>query len=389
MNFRHLAVGTLLALAGAAPALAQQPVKIGVITTLSGPNGYIGQDIRDGLKLAVDLEGGKLGGVPVELVVQDDEFKPGQGKQIADRLLKDDKVKLFTGIVFSNIVGATVPDIVDAGALYLSPNAGPSTFAGKDCNKNFFAISWQNDNLHEAAGQQATDLGYKKAFILAPNYQAGKDALAGFKRYFKGEIVGEVYTRLDQTDYAPEMAQIRAANPDVVFQFHPGGLGIAFVRQYQQAGLLGTIPMVVPAPSMDSTILASVGDAALGLNLSSHWNADFDNPTSKAFVAAWVKAYNRTPTFYASQAFDTALAMAAALKATGGKLDDVEPFRQALLKADYKLTRGAFKFGPNQYPIQDWWALDVEKGADGKPTLVTKKKLFTDHGDAYAQLCKM
>jgi branched-chain amino acid transport system substrate-binding protein len=389
MKFRHLAVGALMTLLGATPVLAQQPVKIGVITTLSGPNGYLGQDIRDGLKLAVDLEGGKLGGVPVELVVEDDEFKPGQGKQIADRLLKDDKVKLFTGIVFSNIAGATVPDIVDAGAIYLSPNAGPSTFAGKDCNANFFVMSWQNDNLHESAGQNATDLGFKKAFILAPNYQAGKDALAGFKRYFKGEIVGEAYTRLDQTDYASEMAQIRAANPDVVFQFHPGGLGIAFVRQYEQAGLLGKIPMVVAAPSMDSTILASVGDAALGVHLSSHWNADFDNPANKLFVAAWDKAYHRTPTFYASQAYDTALAIASALKATGGKLDDVQPFRQALLKADFQLTRGAFKFGPNQYPIEDWWALDVEKGADGKPTLVTKRKIFSEHGDVYAGLCKM
>jgi branched-chain amino acid transport system substrate-binding protein len=389
MNFRSVAVIAIATFLGVAPVMAQQPVKIGVITTLSGPSGYLGQDIRDGLKLAVDLEGGKLGGVPVELIVEDDEFKPGQGKQIADRLLKDDKVKLFTGIIFSNIAGATVPDIVDAGALYLSPNAGPSTFAGKDCNPNFFAMAWQNDNLHESAGQDATNLGYKKAFILAPNYQAGKDALAGFKRYFKGEIVGEVYTRLDQTDYAPEMAQIRAANPDVVFQFHPGGLGIAFVRQYQQAGLLGKIPMVVPAPSMDSTILASVGDAAIGLNLTSHWNTDFDNPTSKAFVEAWTKAYHRTPTFYASQAYDTALAIASALKATEGKLDDVEPFRRALLKADFQLTRGAFKFGPNQYPIEDWFALDVEKGADGKPALVTKSKIFSEHGDAYAGLCKM
>ena len=272
MGIRSLLCGIVLAVTAASAACAQEPVKIGLITTLSGPGGYLGADIRDGFQLAAEMGGGKLGGIPVQVLVEDDGFKPGQGKQIADKFLKTEKVKLFTGIVFSNIVGATVPDILDAGAIYVSPNAAPSNFSGKDCNKNYFVVSWQNDSLHESAGQNATNLGYKKAFILAPNYQAGKDALAGFKRYFKGEIVGEVYTRLDQTDYAPEMAQIRAAKPDVVFQFHPGGLGISFMRQYQQAGLLGTIPMVVAAPSMDTVILKAIGDAAIGVNVSSQWN---------------------------------------------------------------------------------------------------------------------
>lgn len=381
----------MLALAATAftlPALAQAPVKIGMITTLTGPGGYLGQDIRDAFKLAIDKDG-KLGGVPVELIVEDDGLKPGQGKQIAERLMKNDGVKLFTGIVFSNVAGATVPDIVDAPAVYVSPNAGPSNFAGKECNKNYFVVSWQNDSLHESAGQYATNLGYKKAFILAPNYQAGKDALAGFKRFFKGEIVGEVYTRLDQTDYAAEMAQIRAANPDVVFQFHPGGLGIAFLRQYQQAGLSGKIPMTLAAPSMDLVTLNAVGDAAEGVTVASHWNSDFDNPANKTFVEAWYKTYNRPITYYASQGYDTALAIASALKATGGKLDNIDAFDKALAKADFASTRGAFKFGPNQHPIQDWFALKVEKGADGKLALKTVGKIFTAHGDAYSDQCKL
>jgi branched-chain amino acid transport system substrate-binding protein len=389
MRVQGLFLGLAASVLAALPAVAQQPVKIGMITTLSGPGGYLGQDIRDGFKLAIDLEGGKLGGVPVEIIVEDDGLKPGQGKQIAERLMKNDKVKLFTGIVFSNVAGAVVPDVVDADAIYLSPNAAPSNLAGKECNQNYFVISWQNDSLHESAGQNATNLGYKRAFILAPNYQAGKDALDGFKRYFKGEIVGEVYTRLDQTDFAAEMAQIRAANPDVVFQFHPGGLGIAFLRQYQQAGLTGKIPMVVAAPSMDHVTLAAVGDAALGLNVSSHWNADFDNPANKKFVEAWQKAYNRPATYYSSQGYDTALAIASALKATGGKVEDVAAFRKALARADFQSTRGAFKFGPNQHPVQDWWALKVEKGADGKPTLKTSGKVLSNHGDVYAAQCKL
>lgn len=384
---------TFLALAASAmaafPALAQDPVKIGLITTLSGPGGYIGQDIRDAFQLAIDMEGGKLGGVPVDVKVEDDALKPGQGKQIAEKMLSNDGIKLFTGIVFSNVAGATVPDIVDAGAFYISPNAAPSNMAGKGCNENYFVVSWQNDSLHESAGQLAQNLGYKTAFVLAPNYQAGKDAITGFKRYFKGKIVGEMYTSLDQTDFAAEMAQIRAAKPEVVFQFHPGGLGIAFLRQYEQAGLLKTVPMVLAEPSMDAVTLKAIGDAAVGLNISSHWNADFDNPANKKFMEAWMKAYNRMPTYYAAQSYDTALAIAAALKATGGNMDDADAFRDAMRKADFESVRGKFKFGPNQHPIQDWYHLKVEKGEDGKPVIKTVGEVFKDHGDAYADQCKM
>ena len=388
MKLRGLLFGIATTLA-ASTALAQQPVKSGMSTTLSGPGGYLGHDIRDAFKLAIDLEGGKLGGVPVELMVEDDALKPGQGKQIAEKMLKTDGVKIFTGIVFSNVAGATVPDIVDSNALYVSPNAAPSNFAGKECNANYFVVSRQNDSLHESAGQYATNLGYKKAFILAPNYQAGKDALTGFKRMFKGEIAGEVYTRLDQTDFAPEMAQIRAANPDVVFQFHPGGLGIAFLRQYQQAGLLGKTPMVLAEPSLDATTLKAVGESALGLSVTAHWNSDFDNAANKKFMQAWTKAYNRAPTYYASQGYDAALAIASALKATGGKTD-VPALRTALAKADFQSVRGAFKFGPNQHPVQDWYALKVEKGADGTPVLkTTGTKVLSNHGDVYAKDCKL
>ena len=374
--------------AWAVPASAQDAVKIGVITSLSGPGGYLGQDIRDGIALAIQLGGGKLGGVPVQTIVEDDGAKPGQGKQIVDRLLKNDKVKLFTGIVFSNVAGATVPDVLDAGAFYVSANAGPSTFAGKDCHPDYFVVSWQNDSLHESAGQLANQLGYKSVYLVAANYQAGKDALEGFKRFYKGKVAGESFTRLDQTDFAAEFAQIRAAAPEAVFQFEPGGLGIAFLRQYQQAGLTDKIPMVVAAPSLDAVTLSVVGDAALGVNVTSHWNSDFDNPANKAFVAAWEQAYHRPVTYYASQGYDTAMAIGAALKGVGGKLDDANAFRQAMMKADFQSVRGSFRFGPNQHPVQDWYALKAEKGADGKLALVTKGKILSDHGDAYAKECK-
>jgi branched-chain amino acid transport system substrate-binding protein len=383
---RRAAIASALAM----PMLARAqgaPVKIGLLTTLSGPGGYLGADIRDAVMLAAD--GGRLGGVPVQILVEDDGLKPAQAKQTINRFLKSDGVRLFTGVVFSNVAEAIVPDLLEDGAIYVSPNAGPSLFAGKGCNPNYYVVSWQNDSLHESAGENANRLGYKKMFLLAPNYPAGKDAITGFKRFFKGEVVGESYTKLDQTDYAPEMANIRAANPDAVFQFHPGGLGIAFIRQYQQAGLVGKIPMVLAAPSLDSTILAAVGEAALGMDVTSHWNSDFDNPANKAFMAAFVAKYQRLPTVYASQGYDTALAIGAALRGSGGDVKDTAAFRRAMLPANFQSLRGKFKFGANQHPVQDWFGLRVEKAGDGKLALVTKGRVLADHADAYAAQCKI
>jgi branched-chain amino acid transport system substrate-binding protein len=243
--------------------------------------------------------------------------------------------------------------------------------------------------LHESAGQLATNLGQKKMFILAANYQAGRDAITGFKRLYKGQIAGEIYTRLDQTDYAAEMAQIRAAAPDGVYQFHPGGLGIAFTRQYNQAGLLGSIPMTLASPSMDATTLAAIGDAAVGINLTSQWNSDFDNAPSKRFVAAFQAKHNRMPTFYAQQSYDTALAIGAALRGTGGRVEDAEAFRAAMQPAKFESTRGKFAFGANQHPVQDWYLLKVGLDSQKKPLLVTQPgKVLENHGDAYASQCR-
>ncbi|PVB59896.1 ABC transporter substrate-binding protein [Labrenzia sp. 011] len=389
MTIHKYALALALTLGTTLASHAQDPVEIGMITTLSGPAGYLGQDIRDGLQLAIDAEGGKLGGVDVELVVEDDARKPANARQIAERFVFDDDIKLVTGIIFSNIAGAVVPDVVDSDAIYISPNAAPSTFAGENCNANYFVTSWQNDSLHEASGIAAKELGYKNAFVLAPNYQAGKDAVTGFKRMFGGEIVGEIYTQLDQTDYSAEMAQIRAAKPDVVFQFHPGGLGIAFLRQYQQAGLLAEIPMVLSEPSSDAVILNALGDAAIGLKTTAHWSPDFDNAASKEMMAAWKKAYPDRPlTYYATQGYDTGLAIASALKQTGG-IDDLDAFKDALRKADFQSVRGNFSFGQNQHPVQDWYLLDVVAGEDGKPTTKTVRKLVENYGDVYAKDCKL
>ncbi|MEA1914695.1 MAG: ABC transporter substrate-binding protein, partial [Campylobacterota bacterium] len=292
---------------GAFSTLVAQPVKIGMITTLSTKAGYLGEDIRDGFKLAIAQGDGKLGDVPVELLVEDDGRKPGKGKQIAQRFMKKEKVQILTGIVFSNVAMAVVPKVVKSNVFYVSPNAGPSALAGKGCHENYFNVAWQNDNLHEAVGQYVTGKEFKNVYLIAPNYPAGKDAITGFKRFYKGNIAGEVYTTLGQSDYAAELSALKAKKPDAVYFFLPGGMGINFIKQYAQAGLNKTLPLFGPAFSFDERILKAVGDAAVGVINGSSWSADLDTATNKEFVAAFKKAYGRTPTLYASQGYDGAL----------------------------------------------------------------------------------
>ncbi len=281
-----LAALLVLALAGSSAFAADPPpLKIGMITTLSTAGGYLGEDMRDGFQLAIDEEHGKLGGVPVQLMVEDDGLKPASGKQIADKFRIQDKIDVFTGIIYSNVALAVVPGLVESGAFYISPNSGPSQLAGKGCNKNFFVVSWQNDTPHEATGQYAQYLGIKKMVLVAPNYTTGKDAINGFKRTYHGQIAEEIYTALDQTDYSAELARIRAANADGIFYFLPGGLGINFLKQFTQAGLKKSMKIVLPEFSLESHVVGAVGNDAEDLHGTAHWLADLPYPANKKFVA--------------------------------------------------------------------------------------------------------
>ena len=369
-------------------AYGADPVKIGMITTLSTKAGYLGEDIRDGFKLAMEQEGGKLGGVAVELMVEDDGRKPEKGKQIAERYIKKNGTKILTGIVFSNVAMAVVPKVVRQDVVYLSTNAAPSKLAGKGCNPNYFSVSYQNDNLDEVVGQYVTEAGHRNVYLVAPNYPAGKDHLAGFKRFYTGNIVSEVYTKLGQSDYAAEIAAIRAAKPDAVFFYLPGGMGINFLKQFSQAGLTGTIPVYGPAFSFDERILKAVGPAALGVKNGSQWTHDLDNAANKQFVTDFQKTYGRMPTLYASQGYDTARLIGSALKAVGGNVDDLALFKAALKKAEFDSVRGNFSFGKNQHPVQDLYIREVIKTESGF-TNKTVKKVFTNHIDAYAEQCAM
>ncbi|MEC9472577.1 MAG: ABC transporter substrate-binding protein [Pseudomonadota bacterium] len=364
-------------LAGAAQA---EPVKVGMITTLSGGGAGLGIDARDGFMLAVKQAGNK----DLEVIIEDDQRKPDVAVQLADKMIQSDKVDVLTGIIWSNLAMAVVPSVTAQGKFYLSPNAGPSALAGKGCHPNYFSVAYQNDNLHEAAGAYAKEAGFKKSFILAPNYPAGKDSLTGYKRYYDGELAGEIYTKLGQTDYAAEIAQIRASGADSVFFFLPGGMGISFLKQYADSGV--GLPVVGPAFSFDQGILQAVGDAALGVKNTSQWSKDIDNDANKTFVESFQAEYGRLPSLYAAQGFDTAnLLLSAMAKAD---VTDADGFRAALEAADFPSVRGKFSFGPNHHPIQDIYVREVIKEGDVYTNKIVGTAL-TDHGDAYSAECKM
>lgn len=385
---RVLAAALIGAMAGTAGA--QTPVKIGMITTLSTGGGYLGEDVRNGFRLAIEMEGGKLGGVPVELLVEDDARSPEQARQIATRMVQSEGVRIITGTIFSNVAMALVPSLVRDGVIVVSPNAGPSRLAGRLCHKNYFNVAWQNDNLHEAMGQYVADQGYDNVYLLAPNYPAGQDALAGFKRFYDGGIAGEVYTQLGQTDYAAEISSLRAAEPDAVFFFLPGGMGVNFTKQYAQAGLAGEIPLFGPAFSFDNTLVDAVGEAALGVLNTSQWSKDLDNEANREFVAAYVEAYGREPTLYASQGYDAARLIGSALAATGGNYTaKMDTFRQVLRRAEFVSVRGDFRFGNNQHPIQDIYVREVIREDDGNLSNRIVAKVFEGHQDAYADECSL
>jgi branched-chain amino acid transport system substrate-binding protein len=386
---KQLKLAGLALLVGAAldPALAQEKIKLGVIVTLSGPAAALGQQVRDGLALAVKDLGGRMDGRDVEVVVVDDELKPDAAVTKVRGLLERDKVDFVIGPIFSNILQAIHRPVTESKTFLISPNAGPSTYAGKDCSPFFYVTSYQNDQVHEILGKVAQDRGYKRMYLMVPNYQAGKDSAAGFKLDYKGEIVEESYMPLNTLDFQPELSKIASLKPDALFTFMPGGLGVNLVKQYRQAGLANTIP-VLSAFTVDESTLPAQQDAAVGMFGGANWAPNLDNPQNKKFVASYEAAYNSVPGTYAFQAYDAAMLIDSAVKSVKGDLSNKDALGAALKKADFTSLRGSFKFNTNGYPIQDFYLTKVAKRPDGKFQTEIVQKVFENYGDRYAKDCK-
>ena len=384
---RGLAAAAALAFA-VNGASAQDKVRIGLIYTLSGPASVLGQQSKNGFELALKDLGGKMGGKDVQLFAVDDELKPAVAIQKVRGLIDRDHVDFVVGPIFSNVLQAIHKPVMDAGKILISTNAGASSYAGSACDAKFFVTSYQNDQIFETLGKVANDRHYKRVFAMVPNYQAGKDALAGFKRTYKGEIVEEALVPLKGLDFQANLSKLSSLKPDALFTFMPGGLGISLIKQFNQAGLQGKVP-VISAFTADEATLPALKDAAVGIFGALTWAPDTDNPQNKKFVTGYEAAYHAVPASYAMQAYDAAMLIDSAVRAVKGNLSNQDAVRAALKKADFHSVRGAFKFNINGYPIQDFYLTKVVKRPDGKYQTSIVEKVLSSNADAYAKECKL
>ena len=389
MNKRLIVLACAAALV-AVPAAAAEKLKIGFITTLSGGAAILGAHQRNGFELALEQLGGKIGGLETEVFWEDDKRTPDVGKAAADKLIKKDRVHFVLGPIWSNVLLAIQRPVLRSGTgtFLISTNAGASPMAGKRCDENYFTTSWNNDQTPEAMGQLMQDKGVKNTFLMAPNYQAGKDMLAGFQRYYKGAIEGQILTKLGQKDFQSELSQIRAAKPAALFIFEPGGMGIAFMKQWAASGLGDQIKLYTVF-TIDYLTLGPIGEAAVGTFHTNYWSPDSDIPANKRFVEGYKAKYGKMPSHFAAQSYDAPFLIDSAIRAVNGDLSNKDGIRDALRKADYESVRGKYTYNVNHHPIQNFYEREVVMGSDGKPMIVTRGIVFENHKDAYYKDCKM
>lgn len=387
MNKKYLAVGCALLLAAHIPALAQ--IKIGFSAPLSGPVAVVGQDQYDGFMLALEQGGGKLGGQAVTVLKEDDQLKPEVGNQIARKFIDKERVHAIVGLGFSNVMMASHKVIVDSGTVAIATNAGPSPVAGALCAANVFSVAWQNDGSAESMGKFMQEKGYKRVYLMAPNYQAGKDMLQGFKRYFKGEVVDEVYTQVGQSDYSAEIAQLQSAKPEAVFAFYPGGMGVNYIRQLSQAGMLARLPNF-SVFTVDGTTMPALQGAAVGTTFGAMWDAALDTPENNTFVAAFKARYKRVPSEYAATGYDAGRLLDVALRKAGAQAGDKRALAAAVKAAgaEFKSVRGPFQFNKNNMPVQNYYAFQVAN-VGGQPTVKVLGTPLTAHADSYQSKCAL
>ena len=384
-----LAAALAVSVVTTTPAQAQQQkLKIGFISTFSGPQGVMGEFMKEAVEVALDHLGRKVGGLETEVIYGDDQFKPDVGLQVAEEMLKKHQVDFVSGIIWSNVMMAVVPVVTGAGKIMVGTNAGASPLAGAQCNELYFSTSWNNDQTPEAMGKFLQDSGVKDLYVLAPNYQAGKDMVAGLKRYYKGKIVEEVYTKMGQQDYQAEITQLRSKNPKAVFAFYPGGMGIQFLRQYDQAGLRGKIPLYT-VYTVDEISIPAVKDAAVGIKEARFWSPDLKNPANEKFVNDYKKKYKKLPVFYGAQSYDGIMLIDSAVRAVKGNVKDTKGMVAAMRKADFKSLRGPFQYNVNHHPIQNFYLLKTEKLKSGDIEMRIQKTVFEKHKDSYYKDCKM
>jgi len=385
-----------VALSGVGIGAAQaDTVKIGFVTTLTTPAAVIGEDMKDAVNLALEHIGGKMGNLDVDLIMEDDGFKPDIGKQKTDKLVKQDDVDFVAGFIWSHVLLASMKSVLDSGKFLVSANAGPSKIAGKLCHQNFFSTSWQNDQTPMAMGEHLSKEGVKSLYVMAPNYAAGKDMVAGVEKTFTGEIVGKDFTKWGadaQLDFSAELAKAKSSGAEGIFVFYPGKAGGAFIKQYQQSGLQDVLPLytvftvdAIALPKLQGGNLAGV----MGSKNTQFWSPDLDVAANKKFVGDFLAKHDRYPSFYAAQAYDSIMLINSAVEATGGNLEDKDAVRAAMKAANYDSIRGKYTYGNNHMPIQNFYLREVVEDDAGRWTTKIVDTVYTNHQDPYAADCAL
>jgi branched-chain amino acid transport system substrate-binding protein len=376
-------------------AVSAGTVKIGFVTTLTTPAGVIGRDMKDAVDLAMEHIQAKMGPHDVKVLFEDDGFKPETGKQKTDKLVKQDDVDFVTGYIWSHVLLASRNSVLKSDKFLISSNAGPSQLAGKSCHKNFFSMSWQNDQTPMALGEVLNQKGIKSLYVMAPNYAAGKNMVAGVERTFKGEVLGKDMTKWGkaaQLDFSAELAKAKASGADALFIFYPGKAGGAFIKQYMQAGLADKIKLY-SVFTVDSISLPKFQKAkmngVLGSLMTLFWAPDLPTPQNKKFVKAFLEKYNRYPSFYAAQSYDTIFFIKSAVEAVGGNMNDMDGMRAAMKRADFPSVRGPFRMGNNHFPIQNFYLREAVADKDGRWTTKIVETIYLNHQDTYAAECKL
>jgi len=369
-------------------ALQADTVKIGFLNTFSGRAAVFGKHQKDGFELALDHLNRKVGGKGIEVIYGDDQRKPDAARQEVDAMLKKHRVDFVVGITWSNILAAVQKPVVRSKTFLISTNAGWSGMAGKQCSPYFFSTSWNNDQTPESMGKLLQDEPIDNVYLLTANYQAGKDMLAGFQRYYKKNIAGQILYKLGQTDFQAELSQVRAKKPGAIFGFFPGGMGIAFVKQYKAAGLDKNIPLYTVF-TVDHMTLKGHGKAAIGTFHTNYWDIDSENPVNQRFIKDFIAKYNYHPSHFSAQAYDAALLINSAVNAVGGDLSNKDGMRDEMRKANFDSIRGKFSYNNNHIPIQNFYKREVVADADGNAKIVTRGVVFENHKDSHYQDCKM
>lgn len=383
-TFGLLAAGLL----AVSPAFSADRIKIGVISTLTGPGAVIGREVRDGMNLALENLGGKIGGLPAQIIYEDDQQRPEVGRQVAQKLIEQEKVDIVAGVIWSNVMMAVFRPITQAGKILIGTVAGPSPIAGEQCSEYFFSSMNQGDASPEAMGEYLRAKGVKNLYLMAPNYQAGRDMLAGVKRFYKGSIAGEVYTPLTQVDFAAELTQLRNSKAEAVFVFYPGGSGIQFVKQFAQAGLKGKLPLY-SVYTVNNITLPAQGEAAMGMMSAMFWAQELDNEANRRFVSTFAKKHDYLPSEYTASNYDAIMLLDSAVRAVNGRIEDTKALMAELKKAKFASVRGTFEYANNGYPKLDYYLVTVGKDKQGRPALQLGDKILDKHGDSYGHKCRL